>query len=230
MATLYYKYIRANKIERLASIFKEEKIWASNYKNLNDPMEWFFRSHDKGFDKKILDEYKGDVKICCLSKSYNYGLMWAMYGDEHKGICLEVEVDETENIKDDSSISENYWVKYDIKYQNEPAEIKDGYPTVDEILKIKSPQWKHEQEVRFVRKSKDACCLRVKIKRVMLGVRTPSETKAIIYGMKSWFKLNFDIVDLASVGLTEEGVNYWKDHNRLTFKLENTSKNPIGYN
>lgn len=42
MAETYYKYKDVKDIERLGQLLKEQKIWASTYKNLNDPMEWFF--------------------------------------------------------------------------------------------------------------------------------------------------------------------------------------------
>lgn len=211
-------------MERLASIFKEEKIWASNYKNLNDPMEWFFESKDPQLDQKLLDEHKGDARICCLSKTYNYGLMWSMYADEHRGICIELEIEDSENIKEKEGLSEDYWVKYEVEYKNEPAEIKEGYPSVDEILKVKSPQWRHEQEVRFVRKSKENCYLKVKIKRVLIGVRASATTKAIIYGIKSMFNLKFDVVDMQSFVVNEGGVNFWKKYDGSKFTQNKTKR------
>lgn len=229
MAELYYKYKDVKDIERLGLLLKEQKIWASTYYNLNDPMEWFFESKDSQFNQKLLDEYKGDVRICCLSKTPNYGLMWSMYADEHRGICIELEVDESENIKENAGLSPEYWVKYDVEYKNEPSEIKDGYPPVEEILKVKSPQWRHEQEVRFVRKSKENCYLKVKIKGVLIGVRASATTKAIIYGIQSMFNLKFDVVDMKSLGANEGGVNFWKKYDGSNFSQKQTHKNKIGF-
>ena len=214
MAEIYYKYKNVNDIERLVNLLKEEKIWASRYSDLNDPMEWFFKSKDQQFNQKVLDEYKGDVRICCLSKTSNYGLMWSMYSDDHRGVCLEIEINNCENIKENVNIGSDYWVKYNVEYKNEPSEIKDGYPSIDEILKIKSPQWIHEQEVRFVKKSKENCYLKAKINRVFIGVRASAATKAIIYGIYSMFKLKFDIVDMSSLDVNERGVNYWRKYER----------------
>lgn len=229
MTTSYYKYLSVEKIERVASNFKEGKIWASTYYNLNDPMEWFFESKDSQFYQKLLDEYKSDVRICCLSKTFNYGLMWSMYADEHRGICIEVEIEDSENIKENVALSPEYWVKYEVEYKNEPSEIKDDYPSIDEILKVKSPQWRHEQEVRFVRKSQENCYLKVKIKRVLLGVRASAMTKAIIYGIQSMFNLKFDVVDMQSLGANEGGVNFWKRYDGSNFVEKETNKNKIGF-
>ena len=66
MSETYYKYKDVKDIERLGLLLKEQKIWASTYYSLNDPMEWFFESKDSQFSQKLLDEYKGDVRICCL--------------------------------------------------------------------------------------------------------------------------------------------------------------------
>lgn len=229
MAEIYYKYKDVKDVERLGQLLKEQKIWASTYYNLNDPMEWFFESKDSEFDQKLLDEYKGDVRICCLSKTFNYGLMWSMYADEHSGICIELEIEDSENIKENTGLSPEYWIKYVVDYKNEPSEIKDGYPSVDEVLKVKSPQWRHEQEVRFVRKSKENCYLKVKIKRVLLGVRASATTKAIIYGIQSMFNLKFDVVDMQSLGANEGGVNFWKKYDGSNFSQKETDKNKIGF-
>lgn len=228
MAETYYKYKDVKDIERLGQLLKEQKIWASTYNNLNDPMEWFFESKDSQLDQKLLDEYKGDVRICCLSKTYNYGLMWSMYADEHRGICIEIEVEDSENIKENVGLSLDYWVKYEVDYKNEPSEIKDGYPSIDEVLKVKSPQWIHEQEVRFVKKSKENCFLKVKINRVLIGVRASATTKAIIYGIQSMFNLKFDIVDMHSLGTNADGVNFWKNYDGSNFP-QNETKNKIGF-
>lgn len=228
MAEIYYKYKDVNDIERLGQLLKEQKIWASTYYNLNDPMEWFFESKDIQLDQKLLDEYKGDVRICCLSQTPNYGLMWSMYADEHRGICIELEIEDGENIKENVGLSPEYWVKYYVEYKNEPSEIKDGYPSVDEILKVKSPQWKHEQEVRFVKKSKENCYMKVKINRVLIGVRASATTKAIIYGIKSMFNLKFDVVDMQSLGTNSGGVNFWKKYDGSHFPQRET-KHAIGF-
>ncbi len=230
MREIYYKYRGVKDLNRLANILKNNTLWASKYKELNDPMEWFFICKDEQFDQKILDEYKGDVRICSLSKSFNYGLMWAMYADEHRGICLEVEIDDSENCKEKCSLSDKYWTKYTVEYKNEPAEIKKNYPSLDEVLGVKSPQWIHEQEVRFVKKTtEEKCFLKVNIKKVYLGVRTSDETKSIIYGMKACFDLKFDIIDLASLGVNNLGVNFWKDYKGNNFSIDTTTNNKIGF-
>ncbi len=229
MAETYYKYNDVKDIERLGLLLKDHKLWASTYNNLNDPMEWFFESKDSQFKQKLQDECKGDVCICCLSKTYNYGLMWSMYADEHRGVCIEVEIEDSENIKENVGLSSEYWVKYSIEYKNENSGIKAGYPSIDEILKVKSPQWRHEQEVRFVRKSKDSCYLKVKIKRVLIGVRASATTKAIIYGIQSMFNLKFDVVDMQSVGLNEGGVNFWKMYDGSNFSQKETDKSKMGF-
>ena len=228
MAT-YYKYKDTKDIERLCQLLKEQKIWASTYYDLNDPMEWFFESNDSQFDQKILDEHKGDVRICCLSQTLNYGLMWSMYADEHRGICIEVEIQDSENIKENAGLSSDYWVKHNVEYKNEPPKIKDGHPSIDEILKIKSPQWKHEQEVRYVTRSKEKSYLKVHIKRVLIGVRASATTKAIIYGIKSMFNLKFEVVDMQSLNANVSGVNFWKKYDGNNFTQKETDKNKTGF-
>mgnify|MGYP003306130597 CR=1 FL=1 len=58
---------------------------------LNDPSEWYFESKNS-FDDQILDG-KNKYRICCLSKTYLNNLMWCLYANDHKGCCIEVEID-----------------------------------------------------------------------------------------------------------------------------------------
>lgn len=208
---IYYKYKSTNNEDRIKALLKEQKIWASTYYNLNDPMEWFFESKDSRFDQKLLDEYKGDARICCLSKTKNYGLMWSMYADEHRGICIELEVEDSENIKEDEELSPGYWTKYEVDYKNKPSEIENGYPSVDEVLKVKSPQWNHEQEVRFVKMSSVDCYLDVKINKVYVGCRATEDTKNLIRKIKKESDHSYEIVDLSKS--TTEKVNFWRMYN-----------------
>ena len=152
-----------------------------------------------------------------------------MYADEHSGICIEVEIQDSENIKENAGLSSDYWVKHNVEYKNEPPKIKDGHPSIDEILKIKSPQWKHEQEVRYVTRSKEKSYLKVHIKRVLIGVRASATTKAIIYGIKSMFNLKFEVVDMQSLNANVSGVNFWKKYDGNNFTQKETDKNKTGF-
>lgn len=231
MAETYYKYRGVKNISRLASIIREQKLWASAYNELNDPMEWFFRSKDKDFDQTKLNEYKGEARICSVSKSCNYGLMWSMYAEEHHGVCIEFTIDDTENCKEQEPLSSDYWTKYVVRYENAPVNVKDNYPNVDEILGIKSPQWAHEQEIRYVRKVRDKTpiFIKINIKRIFLGVRMKEEDKAIIFGLKAYLKSNFEIVDLSTMKSEDGGLNCWNDCNNNIFKNYETTKNAIGF-
>lgn len=209
----YFKYKSAQNIEQLVATLEKGKIWASDYKKLNDPMEWYFQSIGKEFDQNLLDEKKGYVKVCCLSRSKNYGLMWAMYADEHKGICLEVEVKGEDNIIEKDTIVKDKWTKLEVTYQPQPYTVGAGCElSLLDALSTKSKQWEHEQEVRFARRSDGNCFLYVEILRVYLGARMPQEIKDVIYALKAEKKLTFEIIDMKS-NKEEIAVNYWNDYN-----------------
>lgn len=213
----YFKYKSAQNIEQLVSTLEQGKIWASDYKKLNDPMEWYFQSIDKEFDQDLLDRDKGNVKVCCLSRSMNYGLMWSMYADEHKGICLKVKVIGEDDISGKNTIVSDRWIKLEVTYQPQPYIVEPGREfSLLDALSIKSKQWEHEQEVRFARRSGSDCFLDVEILSVYLGERMPQEIKDAIYALKAEKKLTFDIIDMKS---NNEGiaVNYWNDCNNCSY-------------
>ena len=76
-----YKNINENIIRNL--IF--ENIYKNKVDNFNDPFDPYFKRYDKEF--KIIEKLK-EVKITCFSKEKNNILLWAHYGNNHKGICL----------------------------------------------------------------------------------------------------------------------------------------------
>lgn len=210
MAERYYKYKPVSNWQQTAQMLVNQEIWASKYTDLNDPMEWFFTSMDKTITQQTLDGEKGDVKICALSKNLNYGLMWAMYADNHKGICLEVEIAEkVDENPSDNNITFNSWSKFVVEYLRKPIKIKDVKNNFAKAIRVKSRQWEHEQEVRFVKRAVGNCFLKVKITKVFLGVRMDSLTKSFIYAMKSYKKLDFEIIDLSSNVDDVYRVNYW---------------------
>ena len=227
MAEHYYKYRSVNNLERLTDIIREKRLWASTYKDLNDPMEWFFRSKQKDFDDVVLSKHKKNARICSVSKSRNYGLMWSMYADEHRGVCIEFSIDENEIYRDSGSIDSESWRKFIVKYSPESAEIEENVTEanrdtiVDNTLGIKSKQWEHEQEVRFVKfADPENCFIKIKIHKIYLGVRMSDENKAFIYSLKSHLEADFEIVDLASLNDVNMGVNYWNDYNGEPFSQE----------
>lgn len=161
MEEYYYKYRSLSNLKRFIDILLNHQLYASKYLELNDPMEGFFQYDNtvpKEFINTLRDE-KSKTLICSLSKNYNNGLMWSVYADEHKGCCIKL------------SITSNSWTKLDVSYDENPALINEDRKTVEDILKIKSPQWKHEEEVRFIKLNPSKPYVKIKIDTIFLGMK-----------------------------------------------------------
>ena len=161
MAEYYYKYRSLSNLKRFLDILINRRLYASKYLDLNDPMEGFFL-YDPAVPRDFINtsrNEKANTLICSLSKNYNNGLMWSVYADEHKGCCIKL------------SITSNSWRKLDVTYDRNPVHVDAIGITVDEILKIKSPQWKHEEEVRFIKSNPQNNYIKIKIDTIFLGMK-----------------------------------------------------------
>lgn len=139
-----YKSLKDESFKYFVKMLVESKMYASNYKKLNDPMEGAFlskRMSDSIIDrirtdkdtKKIISmvEKIGDEKPCNM-------LMWSHYTDEHRGCCIEF------HFKDEEEEKKVRPVKY-------VEEIKQNdVKSVEEVLSRKFVDWKYEQEVRHL--------------------------------------------------------------------------------
>ena len=83
---ILYKYRSLSNLKRLIEIVLDSKLYASRYKELNDPMEGYYSySREIVPYKKEINRLKKESLICSLSKSNYIGMMWIMYADEGKG-------------------------------------------------------------------------------------------------------------------------------------------------
>ena len=174
---LLYKYRSLSNFKRFLDILSRNRLYASSFDKLNDPMEGFFRYSGKFID--YVDELRNEKQksvICSLSKTYKDGLMWSFYADEHKGCCLEVEV-----------TGKKGWRKIPVTYTNIPANVDDTMSSslissIDYILSTKSVSWRNEQEIRYVKKleKNSKPTLSVRIHRIYLGIRMTQEDEGLI--------------------------------------------------
>ena len=111
-----FKY-RGGNFERDLKSISEDYFWAPSRHDLNDPFEGLFDDSFLNFQldmileilgnkktedsnqeslKKSLSDLLAYVDICgiySLSKTPLEELLWAHYGDSHKGFCLEYDLD-----------------------------------------------------------------------------------------------------------------------------------------
>ncbi len=163
-----YKSLNGDSFKYFVKMLIESKMYASNFKNLNDPMEGAFISsnvdnltidnirNDKDKMKIIsLIEKKGDEKPCNM-------LMWSHYTDEHRGCCVEFHfLDENEEKK----VKPIIYVKNIKVSQN----VNASY-----FLFRKFEDWKYEQEVRHIGEED---YVSIVIDKIYLGMRVDNMYK-----------------------------------------------------
>lgn len=95
-AMLYrFRPLRDDTLAHEISAIREEYIWCSTYRQMNDPMEGFYepsrrlqrRTRFTRLAKEILDEKRG-LGICCFTDIKDNELMWSHYASNYAGICV----------------------------------------------------------------------------------------------------------------------------------------------
>jgi hypothetical protein len=115
---------------------------------LNDPFELSsFNLTDKAFraaHKKIAKDFANKVGFLCLSETRHSPLMWAHYTQNHRGVCLELEV--------------GYEPLFQIEYEEKrlfPGITLENHKdyinqaNVKKIMGTKSKDWSYEEEWRM---------------------------------------------------------------------------------
>lgn len=150
-------------------IIKNERLYCSDYKKLNDPFEGLFyiifypqfgRGFGPGFQTKENKKSVNDLsennaeswtkiidesKICSLSKTRHDVRMWSLYADSCGGIAIEI---------DFPNYTSGFW-----KVNYEKALMKYDANTMphlipETIFSFKTKHWKYEGEYRIVQNEK----------------------------------------------------------------------------
>ncbi len=188
----------------IEKILPNMQLRANYLKDTNDPREtylWTFggknvtkkdESYSIETPFRLGYEVKQHCKVICFTKGpdgFRNEMMWSHYGNNHAGICLEI--DENTFIKENKAILDNYIyyfkkVNYDIySYENKPSFERENEQDYDEALinfiKInhevlffqKSKYWEKENEKRLIiisKKFDSFLSIRNSLKRVIIGI------------------------------------------------------------
>ncbi|MCP5534790.1 MAG: DUF2971 domain-containing protein [Akkermansiaceae bacterium] len=175
-----YKY-RSDEYEHLTDLLKSSEFHFSAWDKMNDPMEGYFRYYDHEHTKdrllQIVNE-KRKIKICCFSMVPDDMLLWSHYANNHKGVCIEVDLD----LDESSGVTfEPIRYKDDIQFIKKPDR---SMRAVKDILSFKLSPWTYEREIRAFTSSNQPKCLKVgKITRVILGFNATQATQDTIRNM-----------------------------------------------
>ncbi len=200
-----YKYQSIN-INLLKSLQKR-MIWASQVDQLNDPYELFFIDNT-GTD--IYTNFRKTLCVCCFSKNKDEILMWSHYANDHKGVCLEWDID-FEKMKD---------CLLEIDYNNEITTLQkvdrldSGHLSINiktngKFIFSKFKTWEYEEEMRFFKIVEDSS-------KTGIYCEFPGKLTAIYFGTKT-LQDDIDLIKLNSKHF--QGIKYYKvDLNIQTMK------------
>lgn len=126
-----------------------KRIKISLLDDLNDPYEFLgVDLSDKEFRRAFKagrEEAARTAGVICFSKSWKDPLMWAHYGNKHKGICLGFDVSD-EHIEEIEYIPE--LMQPDIDMRKEFGGLEESY--FRKLFNFKYEGWEYEKEIRVL--------------------------------------------------------------------------------
>ncbi|MGO2117323.1 MAG: tetratricopeptide repeat protein [Fusobacterium sp.] len=158
----YYMYKSIN--NNLLVSLNERKLRKGNPYLFNDPFDPYYKepSNKKSFEL-IKDDLK-KIRISCFSENKDSLLMWAHYGEQHKGVCIEY-INLRERIEKDKFTCFEKVIYEKIKTHKETEEkngllidkikIDEELLTINEMCLRKHEDWKYEDEWRIINLEKE---------------------------------------------------------------------------
>lgn len=193
-----YLYRNINEYTIKSLVYKG--VYKSNSEQFNDPFDPYFKRY-KNDRFSFLYKKLCETKISCLTQTPENMLMWSHYGDNHKGICLEYEIDKEkleknkevslkeikyEGLKVNSEItlsdSEMIFINGEGKKEQSKRKIIENINT-PEIFIRKNGEWKYEKEYRLIyfdKNDKEEYFKDIKLKSVTFGLHTTESDKDFI--------------------------------------------------
>lgn len=152
-------------------------VYKNSINNFNDPFDPYL----KRYDTFLKDEFK-KIKITCFSEEYDNLLLWAHYGDNHKGVCLGYIIDDInentcfeEIIYKEIKIKEKNILKKfeDILKESKELELEEEELSLGEIYLRKHKKWEYESESRLIHldiESEEKYYTNLKLREIIFGL------------------------------------------------------------
>ena len=130
-------------------ILKERRVKLSTIDELNDPFELLGASTGENKARKVVKHAQKRLSetfgLICMSQTWQSPVMWAHYGDKHKGICLGFDVVDT--------------APKEVRYTSDRlTHLLGENPTLsdldinalEELMTTKYQDWSYEREWRLI--------------------------------------------------------------------------------
>lgn len=167
---MLYKYRGLNSFEFALDIFVNQRLYAANYQELNDPMEGQFIYSRELLTQKEVSHIRGQkarYRIVSLSETPHNMLMWSYYSDAHFGFVVGVEIPDNQAIKRKVEYVDSLKASsFDL---SKPSDV-----LALDILSRKLTLWEHERETRvFVDVNQESSdkFVSVEIKELLFGIK-----------------------------------------------------------
>ena len=181
---MLYKYRGIKELRYFVDIILNQRLYASSYFDLNDPMEGHYLYSKGELDSEVRSLIKGNkekTKICSLSKTHNNELLWAHYAEGHRGVAIGVTINESKH------------KIIPVIYGDLPqiSNLSLHHLTAQEILSHKLEVWRYEEEMRVFTDNK--LYVDVKIEEVILGRGMSNQDKSFIKKLIENINININI-------------------------------------
>ena len=190
---MLYKYRGLSNLQFALDIFVKERLYAADFKSLNDPMEGSYNYEQGTLERQQIDaiySQKNQYRLVALSVDLNNLLMWSYYAESHTGMVVGVDIVDP----DADTVPIDYV---------ENLSIELNYDDVAKrILSKKYALWRHEREYRiFVRKP----FVKVKVRELIFGVGTKRDVKDLVSSIARKFCPGMRISTLTKDQLNRNG-------------------------
>lgn len=198
---LYKKILKKKPYYDKMPIFDNvTKIGLEKYSKTHPEFKKELKMQKQKFIRDIelkVEEIRKSLLVTCFSKTNNSILLWSHYGDSHRGVCIEYDLDpkEYETVKYrkkrqqlDLKFITAIVLGYDFIGETIDVNNPRIMESISKVLLTKSRDWKYESEVRMIRlankpsedvdlvSDEDKHYLRLdKISKVFVGCRASQE-------------------------------------------------------
>ena len=181
MTNKLYKYRGISNFRYFVDIILKNRLYAAKYTELKDPMEGRYEHLPGDLSREILQKLKTkklNYRICSLSRSKDNRVMWTHYAEGHKGVVIELEIDNSK------------FTHERVEYDGSPFITSENInsKTAKDILCNKDQDWVYEEEDRVFSNKK---YIDIRILRIFTGISMLN--KDYLFIEKLLLKINPDI-------------------------------------
>lgn len=200
-----YKFRSSAQIEFALDLIMNQRLYCSDWRKLNDPMEGMFVYSTRGRETEAQKRVKGiglaksRYKVCSLAETFQSHLMWSHYAGGFDGLAIEVELpDDDPNVR-----AVRYRGVFDFLDMDQVDQEDEA---ARRILFSKYEEWAYEREVRVLH-WEEYYPLPTPVRRVIAGHRM---NRALFQTLH--LVCDREGIEFCKVGIGDEGIDAdWVD-------------------